>query len=72
MEQFKEHLIEILDIEMEELDMDSEFSEMESWDSLAQLSFIAMAQDEYDVNVSHEQLKNAKTFTDLHKLVLNG
>jgi acyl carrier protein len=72
MEQFKEHLIEILDIELEDLDMELEFSDMEEWDSLAQLSFIAMAQDEYNVNVSSEQLKNAKTFADLHKLVSNA
>jgi acyl carrier protein len=72
MEQFKEYLIEILDIELDELNMNSEFADMEAWDSLAQLSFIAMAQDEYNVNISNEQLKKAKTFSDLHKLVLNG
>jgi acyl carrier protein len=72
MEQFKEYLIEILDIELDELNMNSEFADMEAWDSLAQLSFIAMAQDEYNVNISNEQLKKAKTFADLHKLVLNG
>lgn len=72
MEQFKENLIEILDIDMDELNMNAELADMEAWDSLAQLSFVAMAQDEYNVIISNEQLKEAKTFSDLHKLVLNG
>lgn len=72
MEQFKENLIEILDIDLDELNMNAELADMEAWDSLAQLSFVAMAQDEYNVIISNEQLKEAKTFSDLHKLVLNG
>ena len=47
----------------------TEFKELDEWSSLIALSLIAMVNEEYDVTLKGEDIKNAKTIEDLFKVV---
>lgn len=47
----------------------TEFKELDEWSSLIALSLIAMVDEEYDVTLKGEDIKNAKTIEDLFKVV---
>lgn len=65
---FLERLTEILDTQLN-LDMDIKLGNVEEWDSLGMVSFIAMADVEYGKKVIFSDLKNAQTVRDLYMLV---
>ena len=46
-----------------------EFHELEEWSSLIALSIIAMVDEEYDVALKGDDIKNAKTIQDLFNTV---
>ncbi len=69
MEKFLEDIAEILEVSESDLRLDENFKDHESWDSLAQLSFMALADDDYGIIVSHIQLEQANTFRDLFELL---
>jgi acyl carrier protein len=69
MNQFLEKMADILEVEAADLQADTNFRDLPTWDSLAQLSFLALAQDDYSKNLTSENLKAANTFEDLFKLV---
>lgn len=69
MNQFLEKMADILEVEATELQPDTNFRDLSTWDSLAQLSFLALAQDDYSKNLTSDNLKAANTFEDLFKLV---
>lgn len=45
------------------------FHELEEWSSLVALSIIAMVDEEYDVQLKGDDIKNAVTVEDLFKTV---
>ena len=45
------------------------FRELEEWSSLAALSVIAMADEEYDVTLKGDDIRNAVTIEDLYNTV---
>jgi len=45
------------------------FKELDEWSSLIALSIIAMVDDEYDVTLKGDDIKNAVTIEDLFKTV---
>lgn len=45
------------------------FKELEEWSSLVALSIIAMVDEEYDVNLKGEDIRNASTIEDLFNAV---
>ena len=67
MEQFLEQMAEIL--EVESVNTSDELESFEAWDSLTQLSIIALASENYDVTISALELKSAKTIEGLKKLI---
>ncbi len=69
MNEFLEKMADILEVEANELQPDTNFRDLPTWDSLAQLSFLALAQDDYSKNLTSDNLKAANTFEDLFKLV---
>lgn len=71
MNQFLEKMADILEVEATDLQPDTNFRDLPTWDSLAQLSFLALAQDDYSKNLTSDNLKAANTFEDLFNLV-NG
>lgn len=49
----------------------TEFKSLEEWSSLTALSVIAMVDDEYDVTLKGDDIRNAVTVEDLFKIVEN-
>lgn len=59
-------------IEVEEIDNltpDTNFRELDEWSSLAALSVIAFADEEFEKDLNANSLRNANTITDLYELI---
>jgi acyl carrier protein len=56
---------EVLEIENYEINMDDDFRSLEVWDSLANLSLVAMIDDEFGVVIESQRFKELKTFRDI-------
>jgi acyl carrier protein len=48
---------------------ETKFKELEEWSSLSALSIIAMVDEEYDVEINGQDIRNCETIADLFKLV---
>ena len=70
MERFLKNLCEVLELETPP-SSDKLLSEIEEWDSLAVVTFIAMADLKYQKKIQAQDIKNASTVSDLHALVQN-
>lgn len=68
-QEFLDAIAEILELEQGELKGDEKLADLEEWDSLAFLSVIAMADEEFDVVIQGEQLEQITTVNDLVALV---
>lgn len=49
----------------------TEFKNIEEWSSLTALSVIAMVDEEYDISLKGEDIRNATTINDLFEVVKN-
>lgn len=47
----------------------TEFKQLDEWSSLMALSIIAMVDEEYDVQIKGEDIRNAQTISDLFEIV---
>ncbi|OFY43555.1 MAG: acyl carrier protein [Bacteroidetes bacterium GWF2_40_14] len=54
---------------VEDISADTDFKELDEWDSLVSLSVIGMVKNEYKVKIAGSDIKNAKTVEDLYNLV---
>lgn len=52
-----------------EFKADTEFKALDEWSSLSALSIIAMIDDEYDVTIKGDDIRNSETIEDLFYLV---
>ena len=68
MKQFIEKMVDILDIE-DEITADTVLTDLEEWDSLSLVSFIAMANASYNKKIIPADAKNAETIRDLYELL---
>lgn len=68
MEQFIEKMVDMLDAE-EEITMDTVLDELDEWDSLSFVSFLAMANAAYGKKLNATDVKNAETVADLYELI---
>lgn len=57
------------DTDANEFTATTNFKELDEWSSLIALSIIAMVDDEYDVTLKGDDIKNAVTIEDLFKTV---
>mgnify|MGYP002750617024 FL=1 len=57
------------DTEIGELKPDTDFKELDEWSSLLALSIIAMVDEEYNVTLKGDDIRNSKTIADLFELV---
>ena len=67
-QEFLEKMIDILDCE-QEIKMETVLKEIEEWDSLSFVSFLAMANASYGKKVIPANVKSAKTIADLFEIV---
>lgn len=56
---------------LEDLKAETIFKELAEWSSLAALSIIAMVDEEYNVTISGEDIRNSSTIEDLFNAVKN-
>lgn len=68
MDSFIEKLIDALDTE-EEICAETVLADVEEWDSLGLVSFVAMAKSAYGKQVNANDVRNAETVQDLFDLV---
>lgn len=68
-QQFLDKITEILEIDRGTLKGDEDLDSLDNWDSLAVISFIAMADEELGMIVDAEKLADAKSVKDLLSLV---
>jgi acyl carrier protein len=67
---FIENFADIFDdVDAAELTPDTKFRELDEWSSLMALSIIAMADDEYDVEIKGDDIRNSTTIADLFEIV---
>ena len=71
-EKFINSLKETLEIQNREILLNDKFRDYKEWDSLAQLSLIAMLDDEYGVAIENEEFMKLITVEDLMNKVLNS
>jgi acyl carrier protein len=69
-EKFINSLKETLEIQNREIQLNDKFREFKEWDSLAQLSLIAMLDDEYNVSIETEEFIKLITVEDLMNEVI--
>ena len=65
---FIEKMADILDVE-DEISLDTNLSELEEWDSLSIVSYVAMANAACDKKVEVKRVRAAVTIQDLYDLL---
>ena len=67
MDKFLEQIAEIL--EEEQVNLSDKLVDFDVWDSLTQLSIIALADEEYGVTISAAEIREAETVEGIKKLI---
>ena len=57
------------DTDVNEIKAETVFKELDEWSSLIALSVIAMIDEEYDVIIKGDDIRNSKTVADLFNIV---
>ena len=70
-EEFKEQMLDVLNRE-EEVELDDNLDEIEEWDSLSYVAFLAMAADYTERTIRASEVRGAKTVRDLYELIQVG
>jgi acyl carrier protein len=65
----KEVLAEALEIDIEEVGMDLDLEEIETWDSIAVVSCLAEFDDQFDIILDGQKLSDCKTPSEIIKLL---
>ena len=72
MKEFIEKIAELLDdVPSEALSAETEIRNLDEWSSLTALSVIAMADEEYNVTLTGEDIRNSVTLGDLFNAIQN-
>ena len=69
MDAFLEFVAEIMDVDVEEISMETKYKEFEKWDSLMMLTLVMEIEAEYNVLIPMEKLGTVKTLADLYETV---
>ena len=70
LQDFVQHFAEQFDeTEMSVFKPDTKFREINEWSSLLALSIIAMPDEEYEVKLKGEDIRNSQTIEDLFNIV---
>ncbi len=67
-EEFKEQMLDVLNRE-EEVELDDKLEDIEEWDSLGYVAFLAMAAEFTEKNIRASDVRGAKTVRDLYNLI---
>jgi len=69
MENFKQLFAQILEMRPQDIQMNVRLKNLASWDSIAAVSFLAMADAEWGIRLTADQIRKAVTVEDLYKLI---
>jgi acyl carrier protein len=70
MKSFIENFFEIFEeTEISEITPDKKFRDLDEWDSMAVLMLIAMFDEQYDKQITGNNIKEAQTVEDLYNLI---
>lgn len=58
------------DTDASEINSDTVFKELDEWSSLIALSVIAMVDEEFDITIKGDEIRNSKTVEDLYNAVI--
>ena len=70
-EKFLKLITEVLEIEDRSIKLEDKFKEFDEWDSLANLSLVALLDDEFGVVIDNKKLKEINTLQELLEEVKN-
>ena len=69
--EFIEHFAEQFDdTDASEIKADTVFKELDEWSSLIALSVIAMVDEEFDITIKGDEIRNSNTVEDLYNAVI--
>jgi acyl carrier protein len=68
-EKFLKLITEVLEIEDRAIKLEDKFKEFDEWDSLANLSLVALLDDEFGVVIDTKKLKEINTLQELFEEV---
>lgn len=68
-QEFLGHFEEVLEAEAGSIKENQALADLDGWDSLAKMSFIAMIDDEFGVTLLPDKIAEAKTVQDLIALL---
>ena len=71
-ELFKQKIAEITEDEADKLALETSLEDIEGWDSLAIVTFVAMADAEFGVAIKTSDLRIAETLGDIYELVCDS
>jgi len=69
MEQFLEQMAEIM--EEDSVNPSDELTAFDAWDSLTTLSIVALADDEYQVSLTNDDIIGAQTIEGLYNFIMS-
>lgn len=70
LKEFIENFVALFDeTDASEIQANTAFKELDEWSSLIALGVIAMADEEYDVTLKGEDIRNSNTVEDLFNLI---
>lgn len=67
-QEFLDKMVDLLDTE-HEIAMETVLKDIEEWDSLSKVSFLAMANAQYGKKINPKILKKTKKISDLYDLI---
>ncbi|MBQ9441403.1 MAG: hypothetical protein IJU55_00110 [Selenomonadaceae bacterium] len=67
-EEFLEQMLDVLNRE-EEISLDDKLEDIDEWDSLGYVAFLAMAAEYTEKSIRASEVRGAKTVGDLYNLV---
>jgi acyl carrier protein len=69
---FLQNFVDILDdTDVSLIKSETIFRDLDEWDSLTALSLIAMADEEYSVKLTGEDIKSSVTLNDIFEIIKN-
>ena len=67
---FLEFVADIMEVEVDEISMETEYKVFDKWDSLMMMNLIMEVEDEYEASIPLESAGKIKTLKDLFDLTV--
>ena len=68
-ERFIAFVAEIMEVDSDEISMETKYSEYNPWDSLMMLTLVMELEAEYGITIPMEKVNEVETLQDLYQLV---